>query len=820
MHAPNQLLGKGSTRSELLPEAGFAPPAWYFEQDLWIQNPMAPGNAAHNYPLPMRIRGKLSQEALRRSLEELLRRHSVLRSVFRVVEGKPAQLVMPLKPLTMPVSDLTDLPRHDRESKVEQAVLEDARRPFDLSRGPMLRAGLLRLTPEEHILLLTTHHIVCDYWSTRILLRELFTLYFAFSMERPSPLPEPAFQYADFVRWLDGRLQGEELESRLVFWKGRLAGKQFQHLAPDYLPPAPRSYRGARERAIYPRELGKAINLLAAREHLSPFMIMLAGLQCMIQRYSGHEDIGVASCVANRPLPELEGLIGPFANVLLLRTDLSGNPSFREVFRRVREVSLTSYSYQDTPFGMLVDKFQPAFDPARHPLFQILFVFLNTPGEPWEAPGLSVEPITVDPGTSCFELNMNVHIHEKFEVDLQYSSDLFEAATIRTILQDYCAGLEVICTNPDARVDDLRIGQQRVEIKSRRAPESLRPGYIAPNGTVELRLVELWEEVLDRRPIGVNDNFFELGGDSLRAARLFAKVEQTFKRSLPLGTLFQSPTISALAKAISEAGSRTKCIVRIQHGSSRPPLFCLHGQSGSVLMYRNLAQHLGSDQPVYGIQPETFNGQGPSMTSIEDMAATYVREIELIQGRGPYFLAGYCMGGTIALEMAQQLLARGHGMGLLALLDTYNWGRMHTSWPEVLFFNLQKYWFGLRHFLLLCPDDKLKFLRRRYEELWNEHSDISELNRRAALRYVPKVYPGRILHVLPSQQYARYRKPEMSLNGLAANGVQEFWLRGYPAQIFEEPLVRDLAVKLRHSIDEVVSIHSSVVAPPTIPNAA
>lgn len=804
-------ISEKSKQSDSPIEEAFAPPAWYFEQGLWVQDAMAPGNAAHNYPLPMRIRGPLNQQVLEQSLQEILRRHSVLSSVFRRVGGKTAQMIMPPQPLAMPLLDLTGISKDEREAKAEKAVFEDERRTFDLTRGPMLRTGLLRLEAEDHILLLTTHHVVCDYWSTRILFRELFTLYAAFKAKQPSPLPDLDYQYGDFVRQLEMRLQGKELESRLAFWKERLAGKHFQHLAPDHLPPVSRSYRGTHEMAIYPRGLSDSIKLLASRERLSPFMIMLAGLQCLLQRYSGHEDIGVGSCVANRPLLELEGLIGPFANVSVLRTDLSGNPTFREVFRRVREVSLEAYSYQDTPFGMLVDNFQPAFDPARHPLVQMIFVFLNAPSESWEVPGLTVDLIPVDMGTSCYELNMNVRMQERFEVDLQYSSDLFEATTIREFLQNYRAVLEGICSDPDARIGELEI-KKRLAGMNAQQPGYPGPEYVAPRTPVESQLVELWEAVFDKRPIGVNDNFFELGGDSLRATRLFARIEQMFTRSIPLGTLFQSPTIATIAGVISETSSSEKCVVTIQSGSSRPPLFCIHGQSGSLLMYRSLAQYLGSDQPVYGVQPPTLEDAVPSITSIEDMSSKYVSAIERVQRVGPYFLSGYCMGGTIAFEVAQQLRRRGHSIGLIALLDTYNWGRARSSWTDDLYFTLQSWWFHFRRFLLLNSQEKLKALFRHYEELGNRLSTVSELNRSAALRYVPKVYPGRLLHVRPTKQYARYRRPELSLNSLAADGVQEYWVAGYPEQILEVPLVLEVAATLRSCIDEAVSIKNSDMA--------
>jgi thioesterase domain-containing protein/acyl carrier protein len=795
-------------QSDSLPEAIFASPAWYLEHSLWIADAMSPGNAAHNYPLAMRIRGPLNQKALAHGLQEIMRRHRVLRSAFRIEDGKPAQRIMPVQPLSMPLLDLSGFPEDVREAKAQEAVFEDVRRPFDLTRGPMLRPLLVRLQPEEHILLLTTHHVACDYWSTRILIRDLFALYAAFSASDHPPLSQPGFEYADYVQWLETRLQAKGPEL-MGFWRERIAGKDFHHLAVDHEAPIPRSYRGACERAIFPEELIDSIKQLSVRERLSPFMIMLAGLQCLVQRYSGHEEIGIGSCVANRPLPQLENVIGPFANVTILRTDLSGNPTCRQVFRQVREVCLTAFNYQDVPFGHLVHKLQPRFDPARHPIFQILFVLLNAPSDPVETPGLTIEPIPVDTGTSCFEMNMNVRMHKWFEIDLQYSSDLFEAATIRDFLQDYRAVLESLCANPEARIAELAIKSKHAEMNAVRQLEYPGTEYVPASGAVESQLVQLWESVLDKRRVGVNDNFFEIGGDSLRAARLFARIQETFHRSVPLGTLFHSPTVATLAKVISEAGSTSKCLVTIQHGSSRPPLFCVHGQSGSLLMYRGLAQHLGADQLVYGVQPPELENKRPLFASIEDMASAYVREVELIQGDGPYFLTGYCMGGTIAFEMAQQLHRRGRNVGLVALLDTYNWIRTPTSKSEDLYFTFQTSWFGLRHFLFLGPQDKRKYLRRRYEELWDEETEISEHNKRAAMRYVPKVYEGRILQVRPTRQLSRYKRPELSLDGLAAHGVEEFWLRGYPGQILEEPLVRDLAAKLKACMSECASGQSS-----------
>src|SRR5262249_16497431 len=277
----------------------------------------------------------------------------------------------------------------------------------------------------------------------------------------------------------------------------------------------------------------------------------------------------------------------------------------------------------------------------------------------------------------------------------------------------------------------------------------------------------------------------------------------SFGRVIPLGTLFQAPTIAALAKVISEAGSSDTCVVTIQAGNTRPPLFCAHGQSGSLIIYRNQAHYLGPDQPVYGLQPQGLDGKTSPLTRVEDMAANYVKNIQVVQPEGPYFLAGYCMGGTIALEMAQQLHRLGQTVGLLVLLDTCNWQRIKRTFLHDLYFNMQTWWFGWRHFLLLSSEQKRPFLQRRFNDLRSEPSELSECNKRAALSYVANVYRGRILHVRPLRQYARYNRPELGWDDLAADGVENFYLPIYPSQMLEEPSVRDLAAKLKACINNV-----------------
>ncbi len=791
--------------SNLRAEDAFLVPPWFSQQHSWVREQAKSDSAIYNYPVPIRIRGPLDKEAFERSVREILQRHQVLRSVFRILDGELVQIVTQPEMLAIPLVDLGSFDQGIRELQARRLALADALQPFDLAHGPLLRASLVRIAAEDHVLVLNTHHIVWDDWSTGIFLRELSLLYRAFTTGQSSPLPELIFEYADFARWQNERLEGVELSKRLSFWKETLrGGSDFHHLATDYPRPARRSYHGACEAVTLDEESMSSLKLLSRRERVSLFMTMFAAFQCLLHRYSGDPDIAVGSCAANRPLAEVEGLIGRFGNDLMLRTDFSGNPTFRELLARVRKTALTAYSYQDLPFGKLVEELQPLQDPSRNPLFQVMFILEDAPKEQLQLPGLTLSPFPLDLGTAKYDLNVWLRVHEGLEVALEYNTDLFEAATMRQMLSHYKTILETMMRDLEGRVSDVQIPKKRM-------PASIQPSCgtqqkcAVQKDAIQSRLVEIWEAVLGKRLVGLNDDFFELGGDSLRAARLFALIKHSFGRAIPLGTLAQAPTIATLAKVISEPSSNSKCVVTIQHGNSRPPLFCAHGQSGSVLMYRSLAQHLGSDQPVYGVQPGGLDGHAPSLTSIEDMAADYVKEVELIRGEGPYFLAGHCMGGTIAFEIAQQLRRRGHGVGLVVLLDTYNWGRICSSWPDDLYFSSQRYWFGLRHFLFLESKDKLPFLRRRCEELRNEQSEISDSHRRAALTYVPKVYAGRILHVRPLRQYAIYNRPELGWDELAADGVESFYLPIYPGQLFEEPFVRDLAGKLRACIDDIAA---------------
>ena len=368
-------------------------PLSFAQQRLWFIDQLEPGNSAYNFPAAVRLKGPLNVEALEQSLNEIVRRHEALRTTFTTADGSPAQIIAPTLTVRPAVVNLQELPESEREAEVQRLVIEEARLPFELARGPLLRMTLLRLAEEEHVGLLTMHHIVSDGWSTGILIREMAVLYEAFSCARPSPLPELPVQYADFAYWQRQWLQGEVLETQLTYWKRQLLGAPLLELPTDHPRPAIQTFRGSHHSLLLPKHVGEGLRALSRQEGITLFMTLLAAFQILLHRYTDQDDLNVGTPIANRNRLEIEGLIGFFVNTLVMRTDLSGNPTFREVSRRVREVCLEAYAHQDLPFERLVEELHLERSLAHNPLFQVMFVMQNAPVQALGLPRLTLSPV-------------------------------------------------------------------------------------------------------------------------------------------------------------------------------------------------------------------------------------------------------------------------------------------------------------------------------------------------------------------------------------------------------------------------------------------
>jgi amino acid adenylation domain-containing protein len=1331
--------------------SGLPAPLSHYQQGLWVLSQLMPNTSLYHVPKGLRLTGDLNIPALRRALDELLARHEALRTSFATTDGIPVQVVREQLTLEMPLIDLSKVPEAERETEAKRILAEEARRPFDLSSGPLIRASLFRLHEREHILLVTMHHIVTDGWSMSIFERELTSLYEAFAKGNPSPLPELSIQYPDYALWHREWFQGQVYKSQLAYWKN-----VFRTLPPvlelpaDHPRPsvqAHRVFRGSKRRLSLSRDLTGKLKELCQKEESTLFMVLLAAYQTLLHRYTGEEDIVVGSPIAGRCLAETEQLIGLFINALALRVDLSGNPTFRELIARVKEVALGAYAHQDLPFEMLVKEVQPDRSLAHNPLFQVMFVLQSESTSIQQLSDLQVGHVQVENIAANFDLTLDT-VERDGQVQCMFESniDLFDEDRITRLLGHFQNLLEGIVANPNQRLSELPLlseserhqllidwndtstdypanrcvqelfeqqvelapdavalvfdeqrltcrelneranqlahylnkkgvgAETRVGVCLERSPEliiallgivkaggayvPLDPGYpqarltfmiedadvrllltqntlsedlagpkaevicldelwediasesrenprlestaeslayvmytsgstgkpkgvavthrnivrlvrntnyasftrdeiflqfapisfdastfeiwgsllngarlalmpagaasldelgqalkryqvttlwltaglfhlmvdthlddlkglrqllsggdvlsvphvkkvlqelkgcrlingygptenttfttcfpvsapavngsvpigraisntyvyvldqylnpapigipgelhiggdglargylnrpeltvekfirnpfgkepgaqlyktgdlvryrkdgelefigrldgqvkvrgyrielgevetvlaehpairdavviarkdegdkhlaayvvaregtnpttdelrtflggklpgqmvpslitileelplsangkidrnalaalktnrngngseshdsrVAPNDQLELKLLKIWERVLAVGAIRIDDNFFELGGHSLLAVRLFALIEKSFGRNLPLATLFQAPTVRLLTDVLREAGwsAPWSSLVPLQSGGNRRPFFCIHAAGGNVLEYHELARLLGPDQPFYGLQAQGLDGNKPPHTTIREMATHYIKEIREVQPEGPYLIGGRSSGGTIAFEMASQLMAAGEEVALLALLDAYPAGyfkllpgsgsylqralrlaRKVQSHRE----NLQqltlpsKFQYILGKLKYAPAKTKHKVYRRAYKlyrrlgrPLPRVLKNIEELNFAAVKDYVPRVYPGRATIFLASDDLTAAYDVEEGWQDLIGGNLEKVRVPGNHLDIVKEPYVRVLAEKLGACLDQI-----------------
>jgi amino acid adenylation domain-containing protein len=449
-----RLRGKASSQpGTITPRRADGPaPLSYAQQRLWVLQQLTPESAAYNMPLRVRLRGPCHTTALERSINEIVRRHEVLRSVFPRAAGEPVAVVQPFTPVPLTIIDLSSALDPMAES-VRLATL-DGQRPFDLAEGPLLRTTLLRLAADDHVLLLTLHHIASDGWSLGVLTRELTALYETFAREAPSPLPELALQYSDFAHWQRQWLSGEVLERQLAYWRKALAGVEPLQLPTDRKRPASPSHRGAATHRLLPAAVSADVRSFASAQGVTLFMAMVAAFQALLSRYSGQRDVTVGTVVANRSRTELEGLIGFFVNTIVLRSDFNDEPSFRQLVQRVQENSLAALSHQDVPFEKLVEELRPDRDLGLNPLFQVIFAFhAGSADAELRLPDVVVAPFEAPVTTTRFDLEL--HVFDRPDgVGLMacYSTDLFERASMDRLLGHYETLLGGATARPDAPV--------------------------------------------------------------------------------------------------------------------------------------------------------------------------------------------------------------------------------------------------------------------------------------------------------------------------------------------------------------------------------
>lgn len=829
-----------TTQSQIEPRADQTTwPLSAGQMRIWSLSRLRPGDAAYNMQRAWRLVGPLDVSVLEASLDEIIRRHEILLARFTDRAGTPEQTIRPLETLTLSIEPGTAATGPDRLGYARAVARAEAERPFDLTNDLLIRATLVELAQDDHVLALTTHHLVCDGWSLDIIEREMATVYNDIMQQIPPSLAPLPIQYADFAVWQDQRRGGPEWQEELDYWKSRLRAP----VAPLLLPGRRKTTAtgapvGAHLEVSMDPELTEAIKQLSRDAKVTPFMTLLAGFQLTLHQATGQEDIVLCSPAAGRVHLQTEQLVGYFNNLVVLRGDLANDPTVRRLLQQTRVLVPEAFDHQGAAFQDVAS----LPDAATVPLARGLFTLQETSTSPLQLPGVTVTPFAVEAETADFELAVFMReVDGRYRSVVRFHRNILSPTDVGTLMSRFETVLRWMVAAPDTPCSGLSMDPKMPaadKVTAARAPAPPSSGGSRPSSRLESQLIEIWQRLFKKKPISRHDDFFELGGHSLLAAELFLEIEkQIVNEPMPLATLFQAPTIAKLAQVISAGGwsGSWKSLVPIQPDGSRTPLFFVHAHGGNVIGYRDLARHLGNDHPFYGLQaPEAdTNDAATAPRRLEDMAARYIAEIRDVQPQGPYLLGGWCLGGDVAFEMAQQLSAADESVALVVMVDN---PRNEFVAPEVAASPPRRLWNRIRsrlhmewsNFAETSPRQKPRFvfgrLARmatlgllRFEILIGRYitiprsrayktKEVEAAYARAYEAYHPRRYSGRVTLIRASRQpFGRAPDSALGWERYVDRPVEIIEAPGHRVGLLSEPRVRTVAEQLRGAMERALS---------------
>ena len=470
-----RLLGLHGLRSrpQTIPRREQADPAWlsFGEQQMWFLDQLTPGTSTYNIPDAVQVGGPLDIEALEKGLQEIVRRHEVLRTHFASVDGNPVPVIDEQWKLKVAVFDLQSLPGEKREAEAKRILVQEARKPFDIAKDVTLRGVVVRLEKDEHWVLLVTHHIAWDVSSKAVLYRELASLYGGYVTRDPVTLADLPVRYSDFAAWQRDRLQGEILEQQVTYWREQLGNAaRVLDLPTDRPRPPVQSFHGAKHFFTLTKSLTDAAKALSREQNVTVFMTLLAAFAAFLHGLTGQSDISIGSPMAGRNYPELENLIGFFINTTVLRFNLSADTSFRELIEQARKVTLGAHAHQDMPFEKLVELLRPPRDLSRMALIQVNFRVQSDAPPKLELPGLMVTTLVefIDTATSKFDLALELAPEREGASFFEYNTDLFEPNTVTRMASEFEQVLGSLLAQPDLALNTFAILKQL-----RRSPRTM-----------------------------------------------------------------------------------------------------------------------------------------------------------------------------------------------------------------------------------------------------------------------------------------------------------------------------------------------------------
>jgi len=805
------------------------------QREMWIAARMRPeASAASNGTNVVELVGPINVSALEAAIAEVVKRHHALRTTFS--EDGNTVAVHCSMPIPLRCHDLSELTPADAAFRLTAILAEDARQIFDLAKGPLASFQLIKLSPDRHLFVFTAQMIICDGWGFKVVLEEISGRYAGF-VEGREPSIKAATQMEEYALWQAQERDSVEAKQSDEFWLSQFTTPP----SPLDLPtpvsrPRIRSYEAGRCNLRLTPQLYQSIKRASHSLGSTPFALLLAGFSTWLYRISGKDDFTVGVPFAGQGELGFNTIVGQCVHTLPFRFKLSKDTPFLDELARTQKLILDAQEHWRSNLGTIIQKLDTPSDPSRIPLAPVIFN-LDPALTGVQFSGCTSRVTSGPRYYFHYDLGFNlVDEGETLLVECDYNSNLFENETVRDWVTGFQSLMEAVTSDGRQLLGQLPV------LSDNAAPRSFQPSrsipaslsgkslqattddYLAPCNETEGRLAQLWCETLNLERVSCSANFFEVGGQSLSAVSLFAKIEHEFGKKLPLATLFNAPTIEALATVLQGEDGRGSwsSLVAISPSGSKPPLFLVHGAGGNVLLYRNLAQYLAPDVPLYGLQSKGLDGKSQPPSAVEEMADCYVRELRTIRPKGPYYLGGYCLGGTIAYEMAQILHRQGEEVPLVAMLDTYNYSlALKVSFRSFLY---QKARFHLANMSALRPSQMVTYLREKMRlglggELANlktsmpgssvasvsratsgPEAAIQAINDYAAEHYNPVPYPGRLTLFKPRFNYKFYPDPNMGWRDLAA-ALDIVEVAVNPHSMLLEPHVKVLAAQLKERIN-------------------
>jgi thioesterase domain-containing protein len=855
----------GGTATGTEPDV-FVMPATPSQMRFWLLYKMYPGNRSLNMPLAWTCRGTFAPQVAAAALTELARRHESLRTTFEVVDGQLSQVIHPPTEVPLPVEDLRRLPKDARQRKADAIVQRQARVQMDMEKGPLFSALAIRMAADEHILLVTIHHSVCDGWSNGVVLRDFAAIYDGLIRNLPPALPELPIQFGDFAVWLDEWRKGKESAESLDYWRQTLGGDFAPLRIRRDFPGGGGEERGDIETLLLPPDLVRQARDFCALRGVTLYMLLLSVYAATLHRLTGQGDILIGTPCANRR-QETEDLIGPFSNPQVIRIKIEKGDTLGSVVESVRTWTLGALVHQDLPFEDLnADEF--FCRDGNQISLQVYFIYQRAFMQAQKTPSLEIVPLrSVSPGTMFDLLLSIVERTEGPRLQLEYNPGFFRVSTIQRILKLYVRILETILSSVESPVEETARddygkqllaapngeaergavdeaadgdGHSNASLSRAAAPDERRgENHVAPRDALEAQIARIWETAIGVRNLSIRDSFFDLGGRSLAAMQIISRINKIYSLDFGLAALFTGHTVERISELVRKrlSANGSSSIVPMQPEGTATPLFIIHGAGGNVIRFYQLAKLVGTDHPIYGVQAQSLLAGQPALLRLEDQAAFYLDEIREIQPRGPYYFLGYSFGGMVALEIAHRLRALGEKVELLGMLDSRQRDYLtlmqrKDSVRVKVDRRIARFLGNLSSLSLLEKADYIwkklltRFLRRTYmlasalgirsvPSFMKSTDDISWL---AAMNYRPRRWPGRITLFRASIQPDPRLPLDLGWTPYAEDGVEVHELPGDHDLVFREPNIQVLAEQLRARLEHSDTAELSVNEPAACAN--